>query len=72
MRDLGLFWACLRQLMLPAITLGVFSMAPIARMTRAAMLGVLSSEFIRTRGPAAWHLGRCYTPMRCATPCCRW
>ena len=48
MRDPALFWACLRQLMLPAITLGVFSMAPIARMTRAAMLGVLSSEFIRT------------------------
>jgi ABC-type proline/glycine betaine transport system permease subunit len=48
MGDLELFWACLRQLMLPAITLGVFSMAPIARMTRAAMLGVLSSEFIRT------------------------
>lgn len=47
-RDPALFWACLRQLILPAITLGVFSMAPIARMTRAAMLGVLSSEFIRT------------------------
>ena len=48
MGDPGLFWACLRQLMLPTITLGVFSMAPIARMTRAAMLGVLSSDFIRT------------------------
>jgi peptide/nickel transport system permease protein len=48
MRDLGLFWACLQQLILPASTLGVFSMAPIARMTRAAMLGVLSSDYIRT------------------------
>jgi peptide/nickel transport system permease protein len=48
MRDPALFWACLRQLILPALTLGVFSMAPIARMTRAAMLGVLSSEFMRT------------------------
>ena len=48
MRDLGLFWACLTQLILPASTLGVFSMAPIARMTRAAMLGVLSSDYIRT------------------------
>ena len=48
MRDGALFWACLRQLMLPAVTLGVFAMAPIARMTRAAMLGVLSSEFIKT------------------------
>src|SRR5207245_141404 len=33
---------------LPAGTLGLFAMAPIARMTRASMLGVLGSEFIRT------------------------
>lgn len=46
--DPALFWAVLRQLTLPAATLGVFAMAPIARMTRAAMLGVLSSDFIRT------------------------
>jgi len=46
--DLELFWACNMQLMLPAITLGLFVMAPIMRMTRAAMLGVLSSDFIRT------------------------
>ena len=38
----------LRQLALPALTLGLFAMAPIARMTRAAMLGVLSSDFVRT------------------------
>jgi ABC-type dipeptide/oligopeptide/nickel transport system permease component len=41
-------WAALRQLALPACTLGIFAMAPIARMTRAAMLGVLGSDFIRT------------------------
>jgi peptide/nickel transport system permease protein len=41
-------WAAARQLVLPALTLGIFAMAPIARMTRAAMLGVLSSDFIRT------------------------
>ena len=41
-------WAALRQLVLPACTLGFFAMAPIARMTRAAMLGVLGSDFIRT------------------------
>src|SRR3989441_303555 len=40
--------AALRQLALPAVTLGLFAMAPIARMTRASMLGVLGSEFIRT------------------------
>jgi len=41
-------WAALRQLALPAVTLGLFAMAPIARMTRASMLGVLGSDFIRT------------------------
>jgi len=38
----------LKQLILPAITLALFTMAPIARMTRAAMLSALSSDFIRT------------------------
>jgi peptide/nickel transport system permease protein len=47
-RDPGLLAAVLRQLALPALTLGLFAMAPIARMTRAAMLGVLSSDFVRT------------------------
>lgn len=36
------------QLILPAITLALFTLAPIARMTRAAMLQALSSEYIRT------------------------
>jgi ABC-type dipeptide/oligopeptide/nickel transport system permease component len=47
-RDLELFWMSLKQLALPAITLGLFVMAPLMRMTRASMLGVLSSDFIRT------------------------
>lgn len=42
------FTATLKQLVLPALTLGMFSLAPIARMTRASMLAVLSSDFIRT------------------------
>lgn len=46
--DLPLFFASLSQLLLPAITLGLFALAPIARMTRAAMLGILSADFIRT------------------------
>ena len=33
---------------LPAVTLAIFSLAPITRMTRASMLAVLASEFIRT------------------------
>jgi len=36
------------HLVLPAFTLGLFTLAPIARMTRAAMLQVLGSDFIRT------------------------
>ncbi|WP_092682987.1 ABC transporter permease [Albimonas donghaensis] len=45
----GETWAAaLRQLILPALTLALFTMAPIARMTRAAMLSALSSDFIRT------------------------
>jgi peptide/nickel transport system permease protein len=46
--DIKLFWACLKQMILPVLTLGIFVLAPIARMTRASMLGVLSSDFIRT------------------------
>ncbi|MEM9003276.1 MAG: ABC transporter permease [Cyanobacteria bacterium P01_F01_bin.86] len=46
--SLDTFWAALSQLVLPAVTLGLFALAPLARVTRAAMLGVLSSDFIRT------------------------
>ncbi len=47
-RDFETFRAALAQIALPAITLAVFSLAPIARITRASMLAVLGSEFIRT------------------------
>ncbi len=33
--------------MLPAITLGIFALAPIARMTRGAMLVSLGSEYVK-------------------------
>ena len=46
--DLETFRAALSQLILPALTLGIFSLAPITRMTRASMLAVLSSDFVRT------------------------
>src|SRR5262249_19670807 len=42
------FVASLKQLVLPALTLGIFSLAPIARMTRASMLALLASDFVRT------------------------
>jgi ABC-type dipeptide/oligopeptide/nickel transport system permease component len=47
-RDLATFRAALSQLLLPGFTLCIFSLAPIARMTRASMLAVLASDFVRT------------------------
>ncbi len=38
----------LSHLVLPAITLGFFSMAKVMRLTRAALLDVLDSEYLRT------------------------
>ena len=46
--NLETFRASFAQLILPAVTLAIFSLAPITRMTRASMLAVLASEFIRT------------------------
>lgn len=42
------FRNALRHLVLPALTLGLFSTAVIARMTRSAMLEVLYQDYIRT------------------------
>jgi peptide/nickel transport system permease protein len=42
------FWPFLRQLILPSLALGTIYIALIARMTRAAMLDVLSQDYIRT------------------------
>ena len=50
--------AALKQLALPALTLALFTMAPIARMTRAAMLAALSSDFIRTARAAGLTRGK--------------
>jgi ABC-type dipeptide/oligopeptide/nickel transport system permease component len=47
-RDWSVFRAALAQLTLPAISLGLFAMAPLARITRAAMLEALGSDFVRT------------------------
>ncbi len=46
--DRETFVASIAQLILPATTLALFALAPLARMTRAAMLGALASDFIRT------------------------
>ena len=46
--DFDTFRAALGQLILPAATMAIFSLAPLARITRASMLAALGSEFIRT------------------------
>ena len=46
--DAAAWWASLKQLILPVLTMAIFVLAPIARMTRASMLSVLSADFIRT------------------------
>ncbi len=46
--DWETWFGALKQLVLPATTLALFTLAPLARMTRAAMLSALSSDYIRT------------------------
>ncbi len=46
--DAKLFVAAAKQMILPVLTLGIFVLAPLARMTRASMLAVLSADFVRT------------------------
>jgi len=46
--DRALWWASFKQLVLPVVTMAIFVLAPIARMTRASMLSVLGSDFVRT------------------------
>jgi peptide/nickel transport system permease protein len=46
--DFDTFRAALAQLILPAATMAIFTLAPLARITRASMLGALGSEFVRT------------------------
>jgi len=60
-----------RQLVLPAITLGAFAMASIARITRSAVLEILRADFIRTaraKGvPEFWTLAK-HTMRNAAVP----
>jgi peptide/nickel transport system permease protein len=56
--DLGTFRAALAQLMLPTATMAIFSLAPLARITRASMLAALGSEFIRTARASGLARGR--------------
>jgi len=56
--DFGTFRAALAQLMLPTATMAIFSLAPLARITRASMLTALGSEFIRTARASGLSRGR--------------
>ncbi|MFY7962000.1 MAG: ABC transporter permease [Elsteraceae bacterium] len=47
-RDWEGFMGVAKQLALPSLTMAIFALAPLARMTRAAMLGALSADFVRT------------------------
>lgn len=44
----ALWWLAVRQLALPALTLGFSTAAPIARVTRSAMVEAMQSDYIRT------------------------
>ena len=46
--EAGAFRSAARHLILPAIVLGTIPLATIARMTRSAMLEVLSEDYVRT------------------------
>ncbi len=51
--------AAAAQLVLPAVTMALFVLAPLTRMTRASMLAVLSGDFVRTAeamGLARWRI----------------
>jgi len=51
--DLQTFRASLAQILLPAFSMAIFSLAPIARVTRASMLAALGSDFVRREGQRA-------------------
>jgi peptide/nickel transport system permease protein len=46
--DFAAFLSAAGRLMLPALTMAVIVVAPLLRMTRASMIAVLQSDFIRT------------------------
>jgi peptide/nickel transport system permease protein len=53
--DAGLFFNALSHLILPGVVLAAYSMGLITRMTRSAMLDVLSQDFVRTARSKGLH-----------------
>jgi peptide/nickel transport system permease protein len=56
--DFETFRASLAQIILPALTMAIFSLAPLARVTRASMLAALGSDFVRTARASGLSRGR--------------
>jgi ABC-type dipeptide/oligopeptide/nickel transport system permease component len=60
-----------RNLVLPALTLGLFTMASVARLTRSAMLEVLRADYVRTaraKGLGEWLVVAKHTLKNAAIP----
>jgi len=62
--DPGLFGQACLHLVLPAVTLGVLILAPVARVTRTAMVEALQSDYVRTA--VAMGTGKARVWFRCA------
>lgn len=61
-------WGTTANLVLPSLTIGLGSMAIIARMTRSSMLEVINQDYInfaKAKGQKKW---RSYWDMGCVTP----
>jgi ABC-type dipeptide/oligopeptide/nickel transport system permease component len=56
--DLATFRSAAAQLVLPTVTLGLFALAPLARMTRAAMLEALASDYVKAARAAGLSASR--------------
>src|ERR1700743_2933853 len=56
--DFDGWWAAFKQLILPAFTMALFVIAPLARITRASMLVSLGSDFVRTARSVGLSWGR--------------
>ena len=46
--DVHVWWLAAQQLVLPGLTLGLSTLAPIARVTRSSMVEAMQSDYIRT------------------------
>ena len=62
----------LRHLVMPAVAVGTIPLAIVVRMTRSAMLEVLSQDYIRTSRAKGLRRAPSPSSTPCATPCCRW